>query len=660
MKTIETIRPFKKMLMTIGNLPTAFLESMTYYEALAWFCDFLQNTVIPTVNNNAEAVKELQDLFIELHDYVKNYFDNLDVQEEINNKLDEMVEDGTLQNILQQFLNLVRFYDTVDEMIADTNLGEGLICKTLGFYAKDDLGGAYYKIEEHETDDSNQKSIIKLDNDLYAVYIDDINRNVRQFGAVGDGLTDDTLSFTLAGANSFVPAGNYYIDSNYADASVDYKNYNGYGKIIYNDISWYVGRNEKGTLYINNDLEFNNGNEIVPRVSHDGMINILDSQLKFFADMDGDGDYDADVYSQSNMYLSCGANLHLIRGQLDDLTKAESYGRIVIAGTANTNFIQTGKDYSATEFKHLAFSKYRSTDYFMIFNHNTGYTGIGKYYSDPKARCHISSDENTVLILENKSGENVRMTFKTTNESAEDYTAASIGLEDGVMVLRAGGTEKLRLEEEEDYVLPGVSGTTRLGSEIYPWNNVYSKNFYFLGDVATLGVIENTAGTGSRIAFRNTSVSGTNCTIGLDGSAFIMRTGGANKLKIDSGNYVLPGIASTTNLGSTSYPWANVYTVNPVTVTSDRRAKNNINDINAKIFDAWKNIKYKEYKINEGDNKIHFGIIAQDIIEEFEKVGLNALDYGLVVYDEENDIYCVRYEEINILENAYIRYKIDN
>ena len=114
MKTIETIRPFKKMLMTIGNLPTAFLESMTYYEALAWFCDFLQNKVIPTVNNNAEAVKELQDLFVELHDYVENYFDNLDVQEEINNKLDEMAQDGTLERLISNYLNLDSNVITMD------------------------------------------------------------------------------------------------------------------------------------------------------------------------------------------------------------------------------------------------------------------------------------------------------------------------------------------------------------------------------------------------------------------------------------------------------------------------------------------------------------------------------------------------------------------
>lgn len=99
---IVDLSPFKRMVMTIGTLPTAFTESMTYYEALAYFVKYLEETVIPAVNQNAEATKELQRLFIELKSYVDSYFDNLDVQQEINNKLDAMVVDGTMERIINQ------------------------------------------------------------------------------------------------------------------------------------------------------------------------------------------------------------------------------------------------------------------------------------------------------------------------------------------------------------------------------------------------------------------------------------------------------------------------------------------------------------------------------------------------------------------------------
>lgn len=105
LQTISTIdpSPFRHLCVTIGELPSAFVESMSYYELLAWFVNYLENTVIPAVNANGEATAELQELFVELHDYVHDYFDNLDVQEEINNKLDAMAADGTLELLLASY-----------------------------------------------------------------------------------------------------------------------------------------------------------------------------------------------------------------------------------------------------------------------------------------------------------------------------------------------------------------------------------------------------------------------------------------------------------------------------------------------------------------------------------------------------------------------------
>ena len=52
--------------------------------------------------NTKEVVENYIEQFNELHDYVHDYFDNLDVQEEINNKLDAMVDDGTMAEIINQ------------------------------------------------------------------------------------------------------------------------------------------------------------------------------------------------------------------------------------------------------------------------------------------------------------------------------------------------------------------------------------------------------------------------------------------------------------------------------------------------------------------------------------------------------------------------------
>lgn len=126
LKPIISLNPFARFCCTIGNLPSSYMASLTYEEQLLWFCDYLQNTVIPAVNNNAEVVKELQELYVKLKNYVDNYFNNLDVQTEINNKLDEMATDGTLSTIIQPYLNQIteefeEFKSSVNTQIATQN-----------------------------------------------------------------------------------------------------------------------------------------------------------------------------------------------------------------------------------------------------------------------------------------------------------------------------------------------------------------------------------------------------------------------------------------------------------------------------------------------------------------------------------------------------------
>lgn len=78
-----------------------FAENMTLYENVCAVITKL-NEVIDSQNMIIDQVNALTILFQELKEFVLNYFDNLDVQEEINNKLDEMAEDGTLAEIINQ------------------------------------------------------------------------------------------------------------------------------------------------------------------------------------------------------------------------------------------------------------------------------------------------------------------------------------------------------------------------------------------------------------------------------------------------------------------------------------------------------------------------------------------------------------------------------
>lgn len=215
MKTIETISnaPFRHLISTIGELPTSFTESMSYYEMLAWLCDFIEKKVVPVVDTNAEAL-------IELRDYVEHYFDNLDVQEEINNKLDAMAESGELEEIIASYINAssILAFDTVALMVSAENLVDGCFVETYGFYTKGDGGGAKYKIREVlNTDTVDNITLIALnDENLVAELILQETMNVRQFGATGDGETDDTAHIQKAldtVGNVTVPDGLYMVNA---------------------------------------------------------------------------------------------------------------------------------------------------------------------------------------------------------------------------------------------------------------------------------------------------------------------------------------------------------------------------------------------------------------------------------------------------------------
>lgn len=113
---IPDMRPFPKFCYTIGMIPTSFRVSMTYEEQVMEIIRFIKEEIIPNVNANALATKELQEKFVELVDYVNDYFENIDVQTEINAKLEQMVATGEFNPLLE---NLFRGYQEQIDLLQD-------------------------------------------------------------------------------------------------------------------------------------------------------------------------------------------------------------------------------------------------------------------------------------------------------------------------------------------------------------------------------------------------------------------------------------------------------------------------------------------------------------------------------------------------------------
>ena len=100
-KDMIQLTPFKACVLQNFPFIEADFDAVTNYQLLCKVVEYL-NKVIANSNTQNDNISQLEQNFITLYNYVKNYFDNLDIQEEINKKLDKMAVDGTLSTIINE------------------------------------------------------------------------------------------------------------------------------------------------------------------------------------------------------------------------------------------------------------------------------------------------------------------------------------------------------------------------------------------------------------------------------------------------------------------------------------------------------------------------------------------------------------------------------
>ena len=181
------LTPFKWFVLENFPFIEADFDALTEWQL---FCKLGKeiNKIITSTNTLGTQVETLTD-------YVSNYFDNLDVQEEINNKLNEMAESGQLTEIIAQYLQLAGLlcFNTVNDMKNAQNLANGSFAKTYGTNAYNDGLGNFYKIREIlNTDVVDNINIIALTNynNLIAelipnAYINDILQQIQDIRDYG-------------------------------------------------------------------------------------------------------------------------------------------------------------------------------------------------------------------------------------------------------------------------------------------------------------------------------------------------------------------------------------------------------------------------------------------------------------------------------------------
>lgn len=103
---------------------------------------------------------------------------------------------------------------------------------------------------------------------------------------------------------------------------------------------------------------------------------------------------------------------------------------------------------------------------------------------------------------------------------------------------------------------------------------------------------------------------------------------------------VNPGTDGTIANGWSNKRWSQVYASTGTIETSDERLKENIRPIDESVFKAWGKVEFRQFLFKDAvaekgsAARIHIGLIAQQVIAAFASEGLDAMRYGIVCYDK--------------------------
>ena len=104
-----------------------------------------------------------------------------------------------------------------------------------------------------------------------------------------------------------------------------------------------------------------------------------------------------------------------------------------------------------------------------------------------------------------------------------------------------------------------------------------------------------------------------------------------------------------------------------VQITSDQRYKQQINAIDDKLLDAWKDVAPVQFKYNDSVNekgdkaRLHTGYVVQQIAEACQNNDVDIDNYGLYCHEvyENDEHYSLRYTEALIVECAFLRREVE-
>lgn len=180
-------QPFRFWCQTV--LPLVYDDSLSYYELLSKVVNYI-NSLMDDVKEVEEIYSKLSSAFTDLEAYVNSYFDNLDVSEAIDAKLDAMVLAGDFDALVEQALSQINYTGIINARV-DEDLPDVVDAK-LGAEVADQIGA----VVASQIDDTVEDQI----GSVVANQIDSVVED--QIGGVVENQIGDTVASQIGGAVS--------------------------------------------------------------------------------------------------------------------------------------------------------------------------------------------------------------------------------------------------------------------------------------------------------------------------------------------------------------------------------------------------------------------------------------------------------------------------
>lgn len=114
-----------------------------------------------------------------------------------------------------------------------------------------------------------------------------------------------------------------------------------------------------------------------------------------------------------------------------------------------------------------------------------------------------------------------------------------------------------------------------------------------------------------------------------NGTYLIFGYGNSQSIQLDNSKRFMPTADNSYTLGYSGYRWKQIYAAAGSISTSDRNAKKDITELDNQSYDFVMGLKPSKYRFIENEsNRIHYGLIAQDVEEVLGNLGIATSDFA--------------------------------